>query len=404
MVYMLGWRRVAHGVHAASFRPGTGTIPYRLMALALGLGLMALTHLMMAPLLDPKPASAPALDTAQQAEIDRMNERLLEGLDPDTRASIEAEIAANREARAAESARVQTKAAAVHEGVRIAYTVLMVLFGLLGLLPVVSLAWNQLAFWRDAGNRLILNHWGVFPKRDTIPLDSLSGIRVEANEHVERRPTGKHSSTPVSAGWRWRVWLISKAGGMASAEFVVHHQRERPDERRPAPEPVRLFVDSLQHLTNLPVEPIAVKERNQFDPYAPRVRRGTASTTIPLDDPAALDGLPRELRAQIEAALRGEGSVPVRHVQTNTQRVTVTDQQGRTQTYDSMDDLPDEVREKLDRARASGRFPVNEQITVQDEGGKVHHYQSPEEMPPDIRALYEQMRGTGGASNAKPWE
>jgi len=367
VVYMLGWRQVSGGMNVASFRPGWGTLPYRLIALAMGVVLMAMTHFMLQPLMTPAAGMDPIPEAFSWEEVERANAGVIEFLDAETRAELEAEFIERQEARVADHARYRAQSDTVRTTASVAYTGLMVLFGVLGLLPVVSLAWNRLSFWADAAGNLKIHRWGVFPKTHTIPLARLGGIRVSARQHIERRGA-KYGSVPMPAGWRWRVRLDSNAGGVA-AEFVLHHQKDRPLEGARPPEPVRRFMESLQRITGLQCAPPVIEDDPRFAADPPgvrgesvRVHRDSYTTSISLDDPAALDELPPDIRARVEAAMRGEhAGVEVHH----------------EQVYS---------------------------ITVHDAAGKVHHYNSPEEMPPDLRALYERARGEDGPSVSKPWE
>lgn len=402
VIHMLGWRCVKRSANGLSFRPGAGTLKYRLMALALGAVLMGITHLALTPLMaGPQPVFTDA-ERAQIVEMQfQLNELARELTDNDRE-----RIADRAEVRSAHFARAQEQAAWMHRAAGTGYTVLMVLFGVCGLLPVVSLAWNRVNLWTDAGGRLMIHRWGLFPRTRTIPIASLGGIQLAAREHVERWPSGKHSSVPYSAGWRWRLRLMTTAGGRA-AEFVLLHERDRPRDGAPPPEPVRLFADTLERMTGLRCTPPVVEDSARLNRRggAARhsLRRDSFSTHIPLDDPGALDELPPALRAQVEAALRGEGGASVSHFASTA--VTVTDEQGRTRSYDSIEDLPPDIRARLDNARVSERIESNSSITVHDEHGNVHHYGSPEEMPPDMRALLDKLRGDGGqAESSRPWE
>ena len=358
VVQILEWRRVKESPHGVTFRPGAATVPHRLLVLVLCGVLMGITHLVFAPLMAP-PQSF--LSDEERAQIEEAADRLAERVDLTEAERARLETRAEARAEVAEQALQRNES--IREGMGVAYTALMVLFGVLGLLPVVSLAWNRVSIWKDASGRLMLHRWGVFPKTRALSSTALGGIRVVARQHVERRSFNQFSSVPKAAGWRWRVRLDSAAGGMA-AEFVLHHQRERPREGGPLPEPVRQFVESLERLTGLRYMGPAVEEhprvsrgaRRRVPGEVVRTQRESYTTTIPLDDPAALDALPPDIRAQVAAALRGDG------------------------TSVGVD------------------YQESQSITVRDASGNVHYYQSPEDMPPEVRALYDKARGEGGQS------
>jgi hypothetical protein len=69
---------------------------------------------------------------------------------------------------------------------------------------------------------------------------------------------------------------------------------------------------------------------------------------------------------------------------------------GELREYHSLDEVPVEYREKIRQARqAALSGQGGNVISVTDASGKVQTYQSVEEMPPELRALYEKALGKG---------
>jgi hypothetical protein len=67
---------------------------------------------------------------------------------------------------------------------------------------------------------------------------------------------------------------------------------------------------------------------------------------------------------------------------------------GELREYQSLDEVPEEYREKIRQAfQAAASGKGANAITVTDAEGKIQTYHSPDEMPPDVRALYEKARG-----------
>ena len=65
--------------------------------------------------------------------------------------------------------------------------------------------------------------------------------------------------------------------------------------------------------------------------------------------------------------------------------------------YHSLDEVPVEFREQIQKLREAGaKLKGATSIVVTDAGGKVQTYQSVDELPPNLRALYEQARREKG--------
>jgi hypothetical protein len=66
---------------------------------------------------------------------------------------------------------------------------------------------------------------------------------------------------------------------------------------------------------------------------------------------------------------------------------------GETREYHSIEEVPEEYREKVRQAWKMADFKTSStRITWTDSSGTVHHYNSVDELPPDVRALYEKSR------------
>ena len=72
---------------------------------------------------------------------------------------------------------------------------------------------------------------------------------------------------------------------------------------------------------------------------------------------------------------------------------------GQMREYHSLDEVPEEYREKIKHAMESTTAgKIANTITVTDAYGKVQTYHSVDEMPPDMRALYEKAQRQGSPS------
>jgi hypothetical protein len=66
---------------------------------------------------------------------------------------------------------------------------------------------------------------------------------------------------------------------------------------------------------------------------------------------------------------------------------------GEMREYHSIEDVPEEQREKIREAlKAAGLSSASTKITWTDSSGTLHHYNSVDELPPDVRALYDKSR------------
>jgi len=82
----------------------------------------------------------------------------------------------------------------------------------------------------------------------------------------------------------------------------------------------------------------------------------------------------------------------------NTERIKIRNPlTGVLHEYHSLDEVPVEFREQIQKLREAGaKLKGATSIVVTDAGGKVQTYQSVDELPPNLRALYEQARREKG--------
>jgi len=79
------------------------------------------------------------------------------------------------------------------------------------------------------------------------------------------------------------------------------------------------------------------------------------------------------------------------------ERIKIRDgKTGEMREYHSIDEVPEEYREKIRQAEAAALsgLSTSTKITITDTSGSVHHYNSLDEIPPELRALYEKARGS----------
>jgi hypothetical protein len=69
---------------------------------------------------------------------------------------------------------------------------------------------------------------------------------------------------------------------------------------------------------------------------------------------------------------------------------------------DSLDDLPPEIRERVDQLRRAGGAEEHHSVfTIKDGDGQERTYHSFDEMPPDVRAMFESSSAMGGARKSR---
>jgi len=82
-------------------------------------------------------------------------------------------------------------------------------------------------------------------------------------------------------------------------------------------------------------------------------------------------------------------------VSQTTTRIEMTDPAtGEKRVYNSLEEAPPEIRERIEAMRAgAGDARTRQTFTIRDSSGQERTYHSVDEMPPDVRAIYEQIRG-----------
>ncbi len=278
---------------------------------------------------------------------------------------------------------------------------LAALLGLMGTMAPLSCLWTHLVIERNARNDLVVRGWGiVLPFRKAWPLSAFRQINIHADEMYYRHRHGRHHE-----GWRFSASLlpappIDGVRPPVGAEYlssfgVVFHifrQRERPFGRLPAP--VEEFIRNLQKVTGLRCGTPTVHERSPSG--RSHIEQATTLDGQRLEGPVyrSREEMPEDVRASFDRMARDgrmDGTY-VRH-----EHIQTSKDHGSVRTYDSLDEVPPEIRSQIEAARKGAMAPgthrfVSQTITIRDAAGTVHTYHSPDEMPPDVRARYEEVR------------
>ncbi len=80
------------------------------------------------------------------------------------------------------------------------------------------------------------------------------------------------------------------------------------------------------------------------------------------------------------------------------QNIRIRDPQtGEERVYESLEDAPPEIRQRIEDMRAQAKLTGQAQtFTIRDAAGNTQTYHSVEEMPPHVREIYEQIREQRG--------
>ncbi len=108
----------------------------------------------------------------------------------------------------------------------------------------------------------------------------------------------------------------------------------------------------------------------------------------------------RRFLAMFQPTIKTRDVQIIKKVVTKQETVTYTDPQGQRHVYHSLEEVPPELRAKIEAARAEALKKgqgTSQTFTVRDASGIEHIYHSLEEMPPYIRAMVEQIRSESGS-------
>ena len=87
------------------------------------------------------------------------------------------------------------------------------------------------------------------------------------------------------------------------------------------------------------------------------------------------------------------GATRVVKTVTESQEFRVQDERtGQTKVYHGLEELPPEVRQRIEAFRGGDPAHRATEYTVRDESGLERTYHSVEEMPPDVRAMFERAK------------
>lgn len=358
---MIHWRVASASPGRAVFRPSTRTVSRRLMwTVTAGIIMVALYFFIGRPLdraamgREPQ-AVAPSPEL--QALAAELEDDLRERMSDAEWQAFEEERAAQQRTREADREEFTALRGMPITVARGSYLAIMGVLAATGLFGPISASWQRVVVARNARGELVIARRGLLPQRHRWPGGVFQFIATRAEQQVRRERHGGYQP----AGWRWQVALVPREGVETLAEFWVEYESERSPGDTSVPDAVVTFVRTLKHLTGLPArEPVFVAfegvQRGLFRSNIKFLRRGSAPTVTKSTQATygSLDEMPEHLRAKAEAlmaqatsdaASRGWG-----HGEYRASSYTVTDAEGRTRTYASLDEMPSETRAMFEQA------------------------------------------------------
>lgn len=317
------WKLAAANEQRILYRPTWRTLFLRMQwTLVAGLLLFALLY---ATQTFRKPLVAPTL-TIEERTFATQGEQaardmLRDQVGPEEYERITREIERDRSVRAAEDIARLERQERLRQGIVLGINAVAGVLVALGVLPPVACAWARVAIEKSVRGEIGVRSRGVLPRARQWPGDHFDRIVTWT---MERYWFGRHRAV-VGHAWEWIVQLSPRGmpsmpyvgdAAIASEEmgpqFLLDRQKHRPLETERAPETVRAFVKALRALTDLPATPPQTVEvrllRGWFRPR--QVRRAEHSIEIPSSKQThtqtfnSIDEIPPELRERFAEMLR----------------------------------------------------------------------------------------------------
>ena len=339
------------------YRPGGVVLMWRIATLVVCVIMMAglllpvpkIWHQL--PSADGYPVTLSAASSAQKAELDKLAEgmeRILrERVSEERWLEIQAELRAKQAARQVSFREQAADQRKVGLGLLAFYLLLPTFFGCVaigcGLLPLLRHPVERMQIQRTAKGELEVSHRGLLRTSVVkIPLGDLSQLSWYA----------KRIRSRYYRAWVWQALIIPRIGsGQNDLAFSVERQKHKPD-MSVAPESVQRLLEKLQRITSLPIKP----PRISVDPAGRRRTSWQQTVTaenVETQEYNSLEEMPADVRAifdrmQADPEAKKKGML-------ETFRVTVRDHDGNVRTYTRLEDVPPEIRQTIEERRKKSR-------------------------------------------------
>lgn len=349
---MLNWSLRTSSANRLVFRPSLYNVFWRgLFALLMG-GILAAALYAYKPWLPSAPA--PATPTPEQQELQRDVERLARESGVSER-----EIAHIKEDGERRRARHRAQLDSMRYYNRATAWFVAALLAAVGGLPLLTCAWSRVTLQWLPGQVLRVRQLVLLPHRRDFPVRDFDAVQYGVEEVVRR---GRYR-VRTDHFWRWFVRFSAMGppheGLPDSPTFHVFRQPDRPSENAAPPPTVTALLSWLRQRAGLTVRgPYVFEEEGRptgawgihhkrlvQNPGPERVVRrqvhyqnadGSQFRDVPFED------LPPKVRARVEQMRRDMGGP---------HRFAVRGPDGVTRTYDSLEEMPAEIRRRFEEAR-----------------------------------------------------
>ncbi len=363
------WNQTSLGDRGLCYRPSLRTFVRRLVITAVCALVVGGTEYGYRRIAAPPPIASPVTEEElRKFEETRpaLEESLRGMLGDEVYAQVlrEAEAAkAQREGqRAQQAAKAEARLAPLRQAFNYAHYGIIGLFSFIGLLAPLSCLWSRVTVTRTAQGELVIKRRALLSSTTHWPVDGFHGIRTFAMEHYGFDRYGR----PNAHGWAWIVPLSFKGNphlpslgstgvsfGAMSPQFHIDQEKRQPNMVGKAPEAVRDLVKGLRAITGLQAEPpqlvegrIVGRRKVAYDAPVGAVKEELISR----EEHAYRRGeaIPEHIKARIAGMTGGlTDALPHGVKGVIRQEIVVRDDEGNEVTYESMDDLPEEVRRRL---------------------------------------------------------
>lgn len=240
-----------------------------------------------------------------------------------------------------------------HATIDLVFTIVSVALGLLAVAGPLHALFSRLTVSVDGSGAIRVASIPPWPPARRWKLKRFDGVAMCAQQRIIRT---KHR-TVLATRWQWAVYLnpagehylppVKGAPRWAEAPnipvFELSSSRARPPEGAPPPSPVEELARALATLTGLPLRAPVIAQPVIDEPGPGESFDGVKTFTKSFSFGNPQDVPPELLGRTRQQVRKGESSTLVHR----SARITVKDANGRTQTYNSWDDVPQEIREKL---------------------------------------------------------